>query len=227
MSSIHVVCCRADRATAESDPTVRQALARCRHATVAFVGRQPGKEIDDLLIDRVLVIGDDADLAAVVLRLLRAERLASVVVAFASDVTTTVTDLWSLPLGAAAVELAIAGDPDLIPVVRNDVGGLVVGSGSVSPVQGTVYVDENRVLSGGAAHLIVEPDTEKGLAVTIVPRRILGFGRRSRTFRGRAVSIATFGSRVISDGVVFDRKLDRWTFYRHTEPLRLVRGVAD
>ena len=111
------------------------------------------------------------------LRLLRTERLSSVVVAFASDVATTVTDLWSLPLGAAAVELAIGGDPDLVPLVRDDVGGVLVGVGAVSPIQGTVYVDESRVLSGGAAHLLVEPDTEKGLAVTIVPRRrILGFG---------------------------------------------------
>jgi hypothetical protein len=30
---------------------------------------------------------------------------------------------------------------------------------------------------------------------------------------------------VISDGRPFERKMDRWTFYRHTEPLRLVRGV--
>ena len=227
MSPIHVVCCRADRATAEADPSVRNALARCRNATVSFVGRRPGKEIDDLLIDRLLVIGGDADLAAVVLRLLRTERLSSVVVAFASDVATTVTDLWSLPLGAAAVELAIGGDPDLVPLVRDDVGGVLVGVGAVSPIQGTVYVDESRVLSGGAAHLLVEPDTEKGLAVTIVPRRILGFGRRPRTFRGRAVSIGTVQSQVVSNGVLFDRKMDRWTFYKHTEPLRLVRGVLN
>ncbi|SDO46598.1 hypothetical protein SAMN04515671_1023 [Nakamurella panacisegetis] len=226
MSPIHVVCCRADRATAEADPTVRKALARCQGATVSFVGRRPGKEIDDLLIDRLLVIGGDADLAAVALRLLRTERLSSVVVAFASDVPTTVTELWSLPLGAAAVELAIGGDPDLVPLVRDDVGGVVVGVGAVSPIQGTVYVDESRVLSGGAAHLLVEPDSEKGLAVTIVPRRILGFGRRPRTFRGRAVSIGTVQSQVVSDGVLFDRKMDRWTFYKHTEPVRLVRGVV-
>lgn len=227
MSSIHVLCCRADRASAEADPTVRAALARCRTANVAFVGRCPGKEIDDLLVDRLLVIGGDADLAAVVLRLLRTERLAAVVLAFASDVSTTVTDLWSLPLGASAVELAIGGDPDLVPIVRNDVGGVVVGSASVSPIQGTVYIDENRVLAGGAAHLLVEPDADRGLSVTIVPRRILAFGRRSRTFHGRAVSIGTVQSEIISDGVPFDRKVDRWTFYRHTDPLRLVRGIPN
>lgn len=225
MSSITVICCRPDRAAAEADNTVRAALARCGSLDVTFTGRRPGKEIDVLLAGRLLVLGDDADLAAVVLRLLRTERLASVIVAFASDVSTAVTDLWSLPLGAAAVDLALGGDPDLVPIVRDDVGGVLLGIASMSPIQGTVYVDENKVLSGGAAHLLIEPDTDKGLAVTVVPRRLIGFGRRSRTFKGRAVQIGTVATTVISDGRPFDRKMDRWTFYRHTDPLRLVRGV--
>ncbi|QNK81413.1 hypothetical protein [Nakamurella sp. PAMC28650] len=225
MISTTVICCRPDRESAEADPTVRAALARCGPLEIAFVGRRPGKEIDPLLDGRLLVLGEDSDLAAVVLRLMRAERLKSVVVGFASDVSTAVTDLWSLPLGAAAVDLALGGDPDLVPIVRDDVGGVLVGIASLSRIQGTVYVDENRVLSGSAAHLLVEPDTEKGLAVTVVPRRILAFGRRSRTFRGRAVQIGTVPTTVIRDGRPFDRAMDRWTFYKHTEPLRLVRGV--
>jgi hypothetical protein len=221
-----VVCCRPNRESAEADATVREALARCRADDVTFVGPRPGKEIDDVLdTDRVLVIGVDSDLAAVVLRLLRTERLNSVVVGYACDVATSVTDLWSLPRGAAAVDLAMAGDPDIVPIVRDDVGGVLVGLGSLFPIQGTVYVDENRILSGGAAHLLVEPDTEKGLAVTVIPRRMLGFGRRARTFKGRAVQIGTVPAMVVSDGKVFDRRMDRWTFYKHTEPLRLIRGV--
>jgi hypothetical protein len=220
-----VICCRPDRAAAQADATVRAALARCGSLDVTFVGRRPGKEIDHMLSGRVVVLGDDADLAAVVLRLMRTERLASVIVAFATDVSTAVTDLWSLPLGSAAVDLALKGDPDLVPIVRDDVGGVLLGLASMSNVEGTVYVDENRVLSGRARHLLIEPDTDKGLAVTIIPRRLLGFGRRSRTVRGRAVQIGTIATLVISDGRPFERKMDRWTFYRHTEPLRLVRGV--
>ncbi len=220
-----MICCRPDRAAAQADPSVRVALQRCRSLDVTFVGRRPGKEIDLLLEGRLLVIGDDADLAAVVLRLLRTDRLGSVIVAFATDVSTAVTDLWSLPLGGAAVDLALRGDPDLVPIVRDDVGGVLVGLASLSGIEGTVYVDENRVLSGRAAHLLVEPDTDKGLAVTVIPRRLIGFGRRSRTFRGRAVQIGTVATTVISDGRPFERKMDRWTFYKHTQPLRLVRGV--
>ena len=170
------------------------------------------------------MIGDDADLAAVVLRLLRTERLPEVIVGYATDRPTDVTRLWSLPLGARAVDLALAGDPDLVPVVRDDVGGVLVGLGRLAPVRGTVYLDENRLLSGTAAQLLVQPDTERGLAVTVVPHRILGFGR-GRTNRGRAVQIGTAPTSVISDGRRYERAMQRWTFYKHTEPLRLARGL--
>lgn len=224
MTNVSVLCCRSDRAAAESDQTVRAALGRCGNRHVEFVGRRPGKEIDDVLADRVVVIGDDSDLAAVALRLLRRDLLTSVIIGFATDRPTAVTDLWSLPLGAAGLDLAVAGDPDLVPLVRDDVGGVLVGLGSLTPVEGTIYVDETRALSGPVAYVLVEPDAERGLVVTLVFRRFLGLGRRSRTFRGRAVQIGTTPAAVISDGKVFDRKMDRWTFYKHTEPLRLVRG---
>ncbi len=224
MSKLSLLCCRPDRAAAEADPTVCEALAGCGPRPVEFVGARPGKEIDHLLVERVVVIGDDSDLAAVVLRLLRRELLGEVIVGFATGRPTSVTELWSLPLGAAGLELAVAGDPDLVPLVRDDVGGVLVGLGTLTPVRGTVYVDETRALSGAATHVMVEPDAERGLAVTLLFRRILGFGRRPRTLRGRAVQIGTVPASVICDGKVFARTMDRWTFYRHTEPLRLVRG---
>lgn len=225
MGNQTVLCCRSDRAAAEADVAVRLALAQCRERQVEFVGPRPGMEIDPLLAGRVVVLGDDADLAAVVLRLLRRELLTTVIVGFATDRATEVTDLWSLPLGAAGVDLALAGDPDLVPVVRDDVGGVLVGLGRLFPVRGTVYLDETRLLSGGAAQVLVQPDTERGLAVTIVPNRMVGFGRSARTHRGRAVQIGTVPSQVVSDGRPHDRRMERWTFYRHTVPLRLARGV--
>ncbi|MEP6561516.1 MAG: hypothetical protein ABJD68_10660, partial [Nakamurella sp.] len=45
---------------------------------VSHVGRRQGKAIDGLLTGRVLVVGDDADLAAIVLRLLRKDLLGTV-----------------------------------------------------------------------------------------------------------------------------------------------------
>src|ERR1700761_7511404 len=52
--------------------------AVCTAAPVHTVPARPGRDdVDPLLsgVDRIVVLGDDADLAAVVLRLLRTERL--------------------------------------------------------------------------------------------------------------------------------------------------------
>ena len=200
-------------------------LAACSGYPVHWVGRRPGKPIDGLLAGRVLVVGDDADLAAVVLRLLRRGLLGSVEVAFAAARRTPVTGLWDLPHGVPAARLAATGEIDLVPLVRDDVGGVLVGVGYLGPVNGTVYVDEHRVLRGAAHRLRVEPDRDKGLAVTVTRRRFAGFGRRPTTILGRAVQIGTVSTTVVRDGIPYARPMERWTFYKHTEPLRLVRGV--
>jgi len=198
----------------------------CAGRDVQYVGRRPGKPIDALLAGRLLVVGDDADLSAVVLRLLRRELLGSVEIAYASPGRRTpITDLWDLPLGVQAVDLAAAGEVDLVPLVRDDVGGVLVGVGYLGPVNGTVYVDERRVLRGPALRLRIEPDREKGLAVTVTHRRFAAIGRRPRTTLGRAVQIGTTATTVVSDGIGYPRPMERWTFYKHTEPLRLVRGM--
>jgi hypothetical protein len=50
----------------------------------------------------------------------------------------------------------------------------------------------------------------------------LSAGAASST--GTYPATSTTPATVIRDGRVLDRKMDRWTFYKHTEPLRLVRG---
>jgi len=217
-----------DRATRTALSEVIQA---CAGSPLHWVGRRPGKEIDPLLSgephSRLLVVGDDADLAAVVLRLLRKEQLRRIELAYLSPRRRTpVTDLWDLPRGSAAVALARSGEVDLVPLVRDDVGGVLVGAGYLGPVNGTVYVDEHRVLRGAAKMIKVEPDRDKGLAVTIGRRRVVGVGRRPKTTLGRAVQIGTFPTTVVRDGIPYPRPMDRWTFYKHTEPLRLVRGLV-
>jgi len=191
------------------------------------VGARPGKAIDVLLAGRVLVVGDDADLAAVVLRLLRKELLGVVEVAFAAAGRTPFSQLWGLPTGTSAAQLAISGGVEPVPLVRDDVGGVLVGSAELSPLDGTIYVDENRVLRGPAHRLRVQPEPQKGLAVSLELRRPSRLGmlaRRSQTTLGRAVQIGTAPTNVVRDGIAYPRQMDRWTFYKHTEPLRLVRG---
>ncbi len=173
----------------------------------------------------MLVVGDDADLAAVVLRLLRRDLLADVEIAYAAVQRTPATARWSLPHGEPAVHLARRGEVDLVTLVRDDVGGVLIARGELGPVNGTVYVDENRVLRGPARRLLVEPDRQKGLSVTVARRGPFGLRRRPVTTLGRAVQIGTVPTTVVSDGVEYPRRMDRWTFYKHTQPLRLVRGV--
>ena len=204
-------------------------LDACAGLPTHFVGRRPGKTIDGLLAGRLLVIGDDADLAAVALRLQRKELLGSVEVAYAPAGRTPVVDLWRLPHGVRAIQFGASGRVDWVvdevPLVRDDVGGVLVGVGYLGPVTGTVYVDEHRVLRGAAQRLRVTPDRAKGLAVTVSRRRFIGLGPRPITTPGRAVQIGCAPTTVLRDGIAYDRPMDRWTFYKHTEPLRLLRRL--
>lgn len=173
---------------------------------------------------RLVVCGTDADLAAVVLRLLRTELLAAVPVGYVpTSASSAVAQLWSLPVvPSAAAEIALRGEPDRVPLIRDDAGGVLIGFGMVHPVQGVAYCDNDLVLRGRAARLEVTPDPQHGLVVRVVRRRLLG--RRVRQAAGRAVQLGCAPTAVYRDGVP-DRTTDRWTWYRHTEDWRLIRGV--
>ncbi|MDT7712543.1 MAG: hypothetical protein QOG46_1232, partial [Pseudonocardiales bacterium] len=85
---------------------------------------------------RLVVCGTDADLAAVLLRLLRTEALGAVPVGYVPvEASSAVARLWDLPVvPAAAASLALCGDPDSVPLVRDDAGGVLVGRGVVAPL---------------------------------------------------------------------------------------------
>lgn len=225
-----------DDAPAAIEQAVQQILAQVQQTAVSGddvhrVGPRPGKEIDPLLIGRLLVVGNDADLAAVVKRLQRRELLGQVQVSYAAVGDSQVARVWSLPRDPAGqVRLARFGEVDVVPMLRDDNGGVLVGEATIGPVTGTVYVDEYRVVGNAARGLIVQPGTDRGLEVTVIPRRILGFGRRPQTHQGRAVEVSTLPGNpagVVADGVRRDKDVERWTYYKHTVPLRLVRGVVD
>jgi hypothetical protein len=195
---------------------------------VTAVPACPGREeLDPLLAglndQRLVVCGTDADLAAVLLRLLRTEALARVAVGFVpAEPTSAVARLWDLPIApAAAASLARYGEPDLVPLVRDDAGGVLVGRGVVAPVDGVAYCDDELVLRGRAARLEVTPDREFGLVVRVV-RRGLSV-HRVRHAAGRAVQLGCRPTGVWRDGVA-GRTTDRWTWYRHTEDWPLIRS---
>ncbi len=191
------------------------------------VGPRPGKTIDPLLTgaNRAIVLGTDADLAAVTVRLLRKDLLGSVTVGFLPTAPGHVARLWGLPNDPAArADTARNAAPAPTPLVRDDAGGVLIGRGELSPIHATVYVDAALVLRGAASSVQVEPDPDHGVAVAVRHRRLLGIGHRETVTRGRAVQFGLRpGSTIVRDGEMFPRPMDRWTFYRHTAPMWVAR----
>lgn len=189
---------------------------------LAFGGRRlpralaslPFREVDDGAgIDaavrgarRVVVLGGDAELAAVLTRLIRADLL---------DVE--VARVGRGPGGWLAARRAINAVAQRVPLIRDDTGTALVGSALWLPPEGaTVFhgegvVDDTVLFDGEAAAVRIEPTaTMPGLRAAVL------LGRRRRWVSGRAAQLGTTGARVIRDGVPGGRDVKRSTFYRHT-----------
>jgi hypothetical protein len=182
----------------------------------------PGKsDLDPALAatpDRIVVAGSDASLAAVVLRLVRTERL-DLVVGFVPAENSAAAEVWGLPRPRAdALELALTGEPRGLPVIRDDNGGVLVGRGTAGPLSGEAYCDDQLALRGRARRIEVSPDPAGGVVGHV--RR--GRFRSTEVFRGRAFQIGCHPATVTHDGVPHPRPVTRWTWYRHTEDLRAV-----
>lgn len=183
----------------------------------------PGRtDVDPLLkgedFDRVVVHGTDADLAAVVLRLMRIERLTKVPVGFVpvDRQASAVARLWELPTDTVEVALTASDRP--LPLVRDDAGGVLLGLGVLSKVRGTVYCDDAVALRGAASRIEVTPGPT-GVEVRVMRGRL----RRPAEFSGRAVQFGIDQTMPVRDGVAYPRPMTRWTWYRHTEDIRSVR----
>jgi hypothetical protein len=196
---------------------------------VVRVPAAPGKaDVDPLLgeSDHLIVAGTDADLAAVVLRLLRKEQLAGVSVGFVpGSPESAVAAIWGLPTDPLrALALALRGEVDPVPLIRDDAGGVLVGRGSIGTVRGVAYCDETLALRGPARSIEVEPDDTGGSGLVV--RVVKGaFFKRPVDFRARAFELGCIPTRPVRDGVPYPRAVSKWTWYRHVEDLRLVRGL--
>lgn len=173
----------------------------------------------------VIVVGTDGDLAAVVLRLVRTERLAATTVGYVpAQRSSAVAALWGLPTPPErALELASRGRVDPVPLIRDDKGGVLLGKATVGRVRGEAYCDDTRAFRGVARRIEVSPDNRGGAGVTA--RVTLGgpLLRRTASFAGRAFQLGCEPVTATLDGVPQPRPANRWTWYRHTEDLRLVR----
>lgn len=198
--------------------------------TVRNVPATPGRDhVDPVLprvvgpdgeYDRLVVLGEDADLAAVVVRLLRQNRLAVPVGYVSVSTRSAAVANWGLPVnGEQALDVALGAAPRAVPLVRDDNGGVLVGLGRLGPLNGVAYCDDTQVLRGAARSIRVTPHAA-GIAVAVAP---MGwFNRTPRLSQGRAFQLGCLPTAVVKDGVVHDRAVQRWTWYRHTEDLRLI-----
>jgi hypothetical protein len=203
--------------------------------SVALPARPGSADLDPVLAERtprrVVVAGTDADLAAVLLRLLRTDRL-GIEVAYLPAKRSPATAAWDLPTGAEAAALAVAGTASPVPLIRDDTGGVLVGRGEIRDVRGECYCDETLVLRGRARRLVVTPGP-RGIAVRTgwsgrapdgrvraVPARA---PRGTGSALGRAVQVGCEPTIVVADGVPHPRPVPRRTWYRHTADWLLVR----
>ena len=199
-----------------------QKLASSTGSATHMIPATPSKyDVDPLLkgddFDRIVVHGTDADLAAVVLRLMRTERLDDVPVAFVpiDRTRSTVARLWELP--DDPVEPALTGGDRPLPLVRDDGGAVLMGLGVLTDVHGTVYCDDAVALRGSSARIEVTPGPA-GVEVRVSRGRL----RRPAVFSGRAVQFGMDATEPVRDGVVHPRPVTRWTWFRHTEDLRAI-----
>jgi hypothetical protein len=167
-------------------------------------------DIDDAIgrCGRVIVVGRNADVAAVLGRLLRADRL---------DVEVGHGNGWW------AARRARGGTARRVPLIRDETGHVIVGSAEWrgedgAPLHGEAVVDDTQLFDGDVAGVRVEPtQAMPGLRASVIGPR------RRRWVAGRAAQLGTTGATVVRDGTDASKIVRRSTFYRHTQGWLLVR----
>ncbi|KZS66610.1 peptidase M50 [Mycobacterium ostraviense] len=171
---------------------------------------------------RLVVIGDDADLAGVLTRLLRADRL-DIEIGYAPRRRTRACRVYRLPAGRRAARRARRGTAHRVPLIRDETGTVIVGWAGWLPaagpqLHGEAVVDDTVLFDGDVAGVFIEPTPElPGL------RAALDTGPWRRWVSGRAAQLGTTGASVVRDGVAAPRSVRRSAFYRHVEGWLLVR----
>ncbi|MCV7409817.1 peptidase M50 [Mycobacterium florentinum] len=171
---------------------------------------------------RLVVLGGDADLAAVLSRLLRAQRL-DVEVAYVPRRRTRATRIYRVKAGRRAARRARRGAVRRVTLVRDETGAVIVGRAGWQPpedrelIHGEAVVDDTQLFDGDVTGAFVEP------TLAVPGLRAAVHGRWRRWVAGRAVQLGSTGVVVVRDGVAAPRAARRSTFYRHVEGWLLVR----
>lgn len=202
---------------------------------------------------RIIVVGDDAALSAVMTRMMRGDYMWAELACVPSHpagsaaarnwgLPTEVQDLWQLAINAPALPT---------PTIRNDAGIAVAGSALITNWDdahffGEIIINDNVLVRGDStygARLVPMLDAPGIAAVTMLPQRV-SLLRKLTTFAkrknrsvetpamqldpdslltGRAVQAGGQSIGVIVDGIKAKRPVDRVTFYRHLRDLQAVR----
>jgi hypothetical protein len=163
----------------------------------------------------VVVRGPVPALNAVLALLLKADRSASVPVAWepAGDKASV----------ALAADLGIGGGAERsLTLVRDDHGGVLLHHGRVEAAGNgrrslsrriglQAHHDDIKVADGEITRIDVRPDWQAvdtiGVTVMTLPLR------PTQRTSGRALQIASDPARIVRDGVAFPRPVSRWTWY--------------
>jgi hypothetical protein len=184
-------------------------------------------EIDTVARDnqRLIVVGSDADLAAVLTRLLRSENL-NVEMGFVSPRRSPATRAYRVLTGCRGGRRARRGLARRVPLIRDESGAAIVGgaewrpAGDTLQLRGEATVDDTLLFDGDVAAVRIEPTAaQPGLRAAVLSGR----GRPRRWVAGRAAQLGTTGATVVRDGVPAARPVRRSTFYRHTDCWLLIR----
>ncbi|WP_080796776.1 hypothetical protein [Corynebacterium pacaense] len=205
--------------------------------------QRPGQRL------RIVVIGSDAALSAVLTRLMRADNLWAEVGYVPLDPASPAARNWDLPAQTgAALQLALNGGIRPVPVIRDDAAVVVAGSAGITDweaeeITAEIIIDDHVLLRHAAtestprhrivgARLVPMLDAPGIVAVRVEERQRL-FGRSRRELpaeslsTGRALQAGGPALRVTVDGISRKRPVERVTFYRHLRDLQMVRGQAD
>jgi hypothetical protein len=151
---------------------------------------------------RLAVVGSKRDLAAVLTRLMRTDRL-DVEVAHVT--------------GRRSAQRARTAPARRTPLIRDDTGTAITGAALWLPPEGSTVIvgeavaDDTVLFDGEVSGVRIEPTTAMpGVRVAVAGR----WPRRWQT--ARAVQLGTTGARVVRDGVTSTREVTRSTVYRHT-----------
>lgn len=223
-------------------PSLEEIAAR---PDVSHLGApQPAPQPIDVPL-RVVVVGTDAALSAVLTRLMRSDALWVEVAYIPLDPASPAAKNFQLTGGTLgcqeALEFALTAPAQPTPLIRNDAGLAVAGHALIADWEGGPLIGEVIVDDTTLVHQAQAPANNAAVNTQLVPMldapgiAAVRFVAQRRWFRssvvpdtelvlsGRAVQAGGIGLRVSVDGVSAKRPVDKTTFYRHLRDAQIVR----